>query len=61
MTTNLSTECHWSQDSEGSGVWATQCGRYFEITADTPSENEMRFCCFCGRPLTEIRFEDEQA
>lgn len=59
MTTKLSTECHWSQDGEDSDVWATQCGHYFVIAADTPSYNEMRFCCFCGRPLVEIRFEDE--
>mgnify|MGYP001330034860 FL=1 len=57
-STNIA-ECHWSQDGEDSDVWATQCGHYFAITADTPSENEMRFCCYCGRPLVELRFEDE--
>lgn len=60
MTTKQSSECHWSQDGdEDSDVWATQCGNMFTIIADTPSENEMRFCCFCGKSLVEIRFEDE--
>lgn len=57
--TQLSTECHWSQDSEDGDTWAAQCGRYFTINDGSPSDNEMRFCCFCGKPLVEIRFEDE--
>lgn len=59
MTTKLSTECHWSQDGEDSDIWAAQCGRYFTTNDGSPSDNEMRFCCFCGKPLVEIRFEDE--
>lgn len=27
------------------------------ITEGTPSENKMRFCCYCGRPINEILFK----
>lgn len=49
-----------NQPTKDSDTWAAQCGRYFTIKDGSPSDNEMRFCCFCGKPLVEIRFEDEQ-
>ena len=36
-----------------------QNGYRYTINDGSPSDNEMRFCCFCGKPLVEIRFEDE--
>lgn len=44
-------ECVWSDDE---GCWATGCGHYFEINDGTPSENGMRFCAYCGKPLVEV-------
>jgi len=41
--------CAWTED--GDGVWQTACGQAFEITADGPAENGMRFCHACGRRL----------
>lgn len=45
--------CQWAQDGEDSDIWASKCGYYFIINEDWPSYNNMRFCCFCGRPLVE--------
>ena len=52
------SECVWNEDGED-GPWATGCGHYFAITDGTPSDNDMRYCCFCGRPLRESPHEDE--
>ena len=45
--------CDWRQDGdEDSDTWGTSCGRYFSLTEGDPFDNEMRYCCFCGLPLT---------
>ena len=51
--------CIWSEDGED-GPWATKCGHYFEITADTPAENGMAFCCFCGKELVQLPHEEDE-
>lgn len=51
--------CAWTQD-EMSGVFVTACGNTFEIMYGTPSENGMRFCPYCGEPLREILWVDEE-
>lgn len=44
--------CCWLLD-EIDGFWQTDCGRGFCLADGTPTENEMRFCCYCGKPLHE--------
>lgn len=46
--------CSWSSD------WNTGCGNAFTIDSGTPEENEMKFCCYCGRPLEQIETEEER-
>jgi hypothetical protein len=41
--------CGWAHDE--AGVWQTDCGGSFLIEAGNPQENDMRFCCYCGRPV----------
>ena len=41
--------CEWSQDNDGN--WTTECGGMFVINEGTPKDNDMRFCCYCGKPL----------
>ena len=49
-----SPTCLWSRDGdEEHDVWGTSCGRYFTIIEGTPTDNEMRFCCYCGGNLEE--------
>ena len=54
--------CNWHQDDDD-GTWATDCGGIFVIIEGTPSDNKMKFCAYCGKPLVEHPFvdsEDEQ-
>lgn len=46
-----SFRCTWTEDDDG--VWDTDCGNRFETVEGTPHENDMLFCCYCGRPLVE--------
>jgi hypothetical protein len=52
-------KCEWVEEAngfEGMGVWATECGHAFEITDGWPSNNEMKYCCYCGKKLDEKPF-----
>ena len=41
--------CNWEADSEGN--YSTSCGEIFTLIDGTPTENGMRFCCYCGKSL----------
>lgn len=45
--------CSWSQDGEGSDIWATACGQYFCVNEGMPSENKFKFCVYCGNSLVD--------
>ena len=50
--------CEWRQD--GTDVfWGTGCGNAFIIEEGPPSENQMRFCCYCGGELREVLASQE--
>lgn len=53
--------CIWTPDGDYDGPWATKCGHYFELNDGGPKDNGMRYCCYCGRPLVEVPWEDEPA
>jgi hypothetical protein len=48
-------KCAWNQDEDGN--WLTGCNNIFVIIEGTPSENDMKYCCYCGDGLTEHRFD----
>jgi len=48
--------CAWENDGEGN--YTTACGKIFQIIADTPEENEMVYCPFCGKPIREVVSEN---
>jgi hypothetical protein len=53
---SASNKCTWFQDDDGhepTDKWDSACGESFTLNDGTPSENRMRFCCYCGRPLVE--------
>lgn len=55
-------ECSWMQDGDhDSDMWAAGCGRhrYFTLNEGTPSENGMKHCCYCGKPLVEVPIEED--
>ena len=41
--------CRWDGLS---GLWITDCGRYYVINEGTPEENGMIYCCYCGKKIT---------
>jgi hypothetical protein len=49
--------CIWKEDDEG--IWETTCGEAFTIIEGTPGGNDMEYCCYCGKPLEEVKFEGD--
>jgi hypothetical protein len=54
-------ECTWKVGAGewDEGIWETICGKAFQFEDGSPSENDMKFCCYCGKPLKEIKFEED--
>lgn len=52
-----STPCIWGQysyDDVDCSIWHPDCGdRLFCFNDGGPVDNEMKFCCYCGKPLIE--------
>lgn len=46
-------QCRWTYDEDGN--WETDCGQVFVLEDGTPSDNLMRFCCYCGSALRQIK------
>ena len=55
----LAKSCVWSQCDEDGDFYDTGCGHAFSFTDGTPTDNEFTHCCFCGLPLDEIKWTDE--
>lgn len=48
--------CIWTMDNTGfyeSETWETSCGNAFIINEGKPSDNDMKYCCYCGKKLQE--------
>ena len=51
-------ECVWTEDANDDGVWYTKCGEAFVLTtSDKPTTHGMKFCCYCGKKLTEAKLD----
>jgi len=49
-------KCLWTEkDHLDDHYWVTECGHIFTFVTGSPWENEMVYCCFCGRVLWEKR------
>lgn len=48
--------CTWTEDC---GPYSTDCGHYFETIDGTPADNDMLFCCYCGRRIEDVPLEDD--
>lgn len=44
--------CEWTEDS--CEVWETSCGGTYYIIEGTPTDNNMRYCPFCGCELVHL-------
>lgn len=47
-------DCIWLEDSDGN--YETSCANFFIIIDGTPEENNMKFCCYCGKGLDAVRY-----
>lgn len=48
--------CEWHEEDAESNCWDTTCGEVFQLNHDTPAENNMRFCCYCGGALEQVPY-----
>ena len=44
-------ECVWTIEDEDQGLWETTCKNVFFLSDGVPLENDMIYCCYCGRKI----------
>jgi len=49
-------KCEWEW---GDCYWDTGCGRAFEFNDGTPTDNDFRYCPYCGKELVESGYVEE--
>ena len=47
-------ECEWKYDEEYE-CWDTSCDNAWCFNDGGPTENEARFCAYCGLPIKEVK------
>ena len=46
--------CSWIQEDDPEiCYWKTGCGNSFYFTEGTPTDNNMKYCCYCGKLLKQ--------
>jgi hypothetical protein len=47
--------CFWKYDETDEKFtkdsWNTSCGEKFCLNEGTPKDNDIRYCCFCGKKI----------
>ena len=55
-TSSDNNKCVWQQDADPEvfpNLWRTECGYPFWSDSDKPSDNHMKYCCYCGKEIRE--------
>ena len=55
-TSTDNNKCWWTQESDPEvfpNLWRAGCGNSFYLDADKPSDNHMKYCCYCGKEIAE--------
>jgi len=49
-------KCQWrqSKDRDEDGIYSTSCGGMFYFDNGSLSDNEFKFCPYCGREIEEV-------
>lgn len=48
------SDCVWTVEPDPDcEFWETDCGETFVFETGGPTENKMKFCCYCGANLKE--------
>ena len=50
--------CKWMEDEDGN--WFTDCGEGFTFIDGGPTENNMGYCCYCGKTLKPVAFSGDE-
>ncbi len=50
--------CTWREDPDGN--WRTDCGHIFCFDDGGPTENQIKFCGYCGSSLKEEPFVEPE-
>lgn len=55
LTQRPAPKCFWQRAGveHDSDTFDTGCGHSFNLFDGVPSDNDMKYCCFCGRTITE--------
>lgn len=54
--------CTWSRNRDDeSNIYETTCGNAFYFGEGGLAENEIKFCCYCGKPAEEDLWGDDAA
>lgn len=55
-TSSDNNKCWWTQESDPEvfpNLWRAGCGNSFYLDAEKPSDNHMKYCCYCGKEIAE--------
>ena len=55
-TSTDNNKCWWTQESDPEvfpNLWRAGCGNSFYLDAEKPSDNHMKYCCYCGKEIAE--------
>jgi hypothetical protein len=50
--------CDWFTDYEG--AWGSDCGMLWEFTDGGPTENRVKFCMGCGKPVNVLPPDEDE-
>lgn len=53
----LYESCAWTEDEDGD--WDTACDNKHCFAIDGPTENEYKYCPYCGKPIQVFKYEAE--
>ena len=50
-------KCEWESEDDDiySRDWSTECNNMFEFTDGNPTDNDFKFCPFCGGEIIIIK------
>jgi hypothetical protein len=54
------TTCTWKLEDYEEGVWQTECGNAHVFEDGDPTDNQYKFCPYCGKALIEAPEEEEE-
>lgn len=63
QTAATAGSCEWGQycyDDVDCSLWHTACHEAFCFTDEGPIANGMKFCCYCGKSVTEHPYVDDE-